>query len=343
MCWGCAISIRNRIALAGVGAALAAAAIAGAQEPSPDPSFSMSVSPGRVRMPGTTELVYRLRMTTGTQAERFSIDVMPPLFRTRLGSGDNVHREGATITPDEQVSLEGPGTLTPTGEGKALIACSPSTGLGAHGYEPRYPGFVVELPARSTSTLIARYRTDGRALWPGSDLRLTMRAGRGTTGYGAATLGREVEVRSPAVALSGRAAPRVELWTSPQSSPGVFTKLRTTAGRQPAGDQRSRHARARGPPGVAVDDPPRRGRGAAPPRDGLDRRPRSPALAHAHAAARRQLRAVGAHAQRRGRAPRAQLLDGLPDPVRRLTAAPLAAGTLLQSIAMHAICHRGER
>ena len=233
MCWVCAISIRNHIVLAAVGAALAAAAIAGAQEPSPDPSFAMSVSPSRARAPGTTELVYRLRMTTGAQAERFSVDVMPPLFRTRLGSGDNVHREGATITPDEQVSLEGPGTLTPTGEGKALIACSPSTGLGAHGYEPRYPGFVVELPARSTSTLVARYRTAGRALWPGSDLRLTMRAGRGTTGYGAATLDREVEVRSPRVALSGRAAPRVELWTSPQSSPGVFAKLRRLAAGSP--------------------------------------------------------------------------------------------------------------
>ncbi len=177
-------------------------------------------------MPATTQLVYRLRMQSGSEAERFSIEVVPPLFRTRLGSGDNVRREGATITPDASVELEGPGTLTPRGEGRALIACSPSTGLVAHGYEPRYPAFVVELPAGSVSTLVARYRTGEFALWPGSDLRLTIRAGRETTGYGAATLAREVEVRSPSVALSGRTAPRVELWTSPQSSPGVYTKLR---------------------------------------------------------------------------------------------------------------------
>lgn len=186
----------------------------------------MSVSPSQVRLPGTTELVYRLRMRTGSSAQRFSVDVVPPLFRTRLGSGDNVRREGATITPAEAIALEGPGTLTPTGEGTALIACSPSTGLAAHGYEPRYPGFVVELPARSESTLVARYRTGEFALWPGADLRLTIRAGRATTGYGAATLAREIEVRSPRVRLSGRTAPRVELWTSPQSSPGVYTKLR---------------------------------------------------------------------------------------------------------------------
>ncbi len=229
MCWGCAISIRSHILLAGIGAALAATAIAGAQAPAPDPSFSMSVSPSRVRVPATTQLVYRLRMQTGAQAERFSVDVVPPLYRTRLGSGDNVRREGATITPDQQVELLGPGKLTPTGEGTALVACSPSTGLAAHGYEPRYPGFVVELPPNSVSTLVARYRTGEFHLWPGSDLRLTVRAGRGTTGYGAATLGREVELRSPSVALSGRTAPRVELWTSPQSSPGVYTKLRRLA------------------------------------------------------------------------------------------------------------------
>ncbi len=199
--------------------------MAGAQGAS-DPSFALSVSPSRVRMPATTQLVYRLRIRTGAQAERFSVEIEPPLFQTRLGSGDNVHREGSTITPDQKVELEGPGTLTPSGEGMALIACSPSSGLAAHGYEPRYPSFVVELPANSTSTLVARYRTGEFDLWPGSDLRLTIRAGRKTTGYGAATLSRDVQLRSPGVTLSGRPAPRIELWTSPQSSPGVYAKLR---------------------------------------------------------------------------------------------------------------------
>jgi hypothetical protein len=232
MCWGCGISIRSPLIVVVLGVALAAAAIAGAQEPA-DPSFSMTVSPTRVRMPATTELVYRLRIRTGAEAERFSIDIVPPLFRTRLGSADNIHREGATITPDEKVELEGAGKLTPTGEGMALIGCSPSTGLAAHGYEPRYPGFVLELPARSESTLVARYRTGELALWPGSDLRLTVRAGNGTTGYGKATLDREVEVRSPNVTLSGRKAPRIELWTSPASSPGVYTKLRPLGANSP--------------------------------------------------------------------------------------------------------------
>jgi hypothetical protein len=202
-----------------------ASPIAGAQEPS-DPTFSMAVSPKSVRMPGTSELVYRLRVQTGAEAERFTIDVRPPLFRTRIGAGDNVRREGSTIEPSAPVALEGPGTLTPIGEGRALVACSPSTGLAAHGYEPRYPRFVVELPARSVSFVVARYRTGEVDLWPGSDLRLTMRVNRSTSGYGAATLAEPVAVRSPFVSHSGRTAPRIELWTRPRSSPGVFTRMR---------------------------------------------------------------------------------------------------------------------
>lgn len=201
--------------------------IAGARAAeSTDPSFSMSVSPARVRLPGATDLVYRLRIQTGGEAERFGLDIASPLFETRLGSRTHVQREGATITPAAEVALEGPGTLTRIGEGSALIGCSPSTGLSAHGYEPRYPAFVVELPARSVATVVARYRTGDMALWPGSDLRLTMRAGRTLPGYGASTLQHAVEVRSPRVTTTGRTAPRLELWTSPQISPGVFKKLR---------------------------------------------------------------------------------------------------------------------
>jgi hypothetical protein len=225
-------SIRPWLAGLAVALAAAATAIAGAAEP-PDPSFELSATPARVRVPGTTALVYRLRMTTGAEAERFAVDLVPPLFQTRLGAPDNVRREGATITPEGPVTLEGPGKLTPAGEGMALAGCSPSTGLAAHGYEARYRGFVVELPASSVATLVARYRTGGVALWPGSDLRLTMRASNRTAGYGAATLAEPVEVRSPAIALSGRTASRIELWTSPQSSPGVLKRLR----RLPAGSR----------------------------------------------------------------------------------------------------------
>ena len=188
-------------------------------------------------MPGTTDLEYRLRMQTGAEAERFSVDLAAPLFQTRLGGRTIVHREGATITPDADVRLEGPGKLTRVGEGTGLIGCSPSTGLAPHGYEPRYPAFVVELPAGSVSTLVARYRTGDFDLWPGSDLRLTMRVGPTKRGYGASTLARTVEVRSPKVAVTGRMAPRIELWTTPASSPGVFTRVRqmTAGGRLDVG------------------------------------------------------------------------------------------------------------
>jgi hypothetical protein len=186
----------------------------------------MSVTPSRVSLPGRTRLVYRLRIQTGAEAERFAVDLASPLFRTRLGSIGHVHREGATITPDAEVALEGPGKLTRIGEGSAIIGCSPSNGLAAHGYEPRYPGLVLELPARSTSTLVARYRTGDVDLWPGADLRLTVRASRANAAYGASTLARAVEVRSPQVTVSGRTAPRIELWSTPQSSPGVFKRLR---------------------------------------------------------------------------------------------------------------------
>ena len=249
-------------------------------------------------MPATTQLVYRLRMQTGSEAERFSVDVVPPLFRTRLGSGDNVRREGATITPD--ASGRARRARHADADGARAGRSSPARrarGLAAHGYEPATRRFVVELPANSVSTLVARYRTGEFALWPGSDLRLTMRAGRETTGYGAATLDREVEVRSPSVALSGRTAPRVELWTSPQSSPGVYHEAAPARGRQPPVDRRPRRARPRRAPGIAVAAAPRRGRGGAPPGDRLDRPAGPPALPHAHAGARRQLRALGAHAR----------------------------------------------
>jgi len=189
------------------------------------------VSPGRVDARAPAELVYRLRIQTFAEAERFTLDVRPPLFRTRLGAGDNVHREGATVDPDAPIALEGPGTLTPIGEGRALIGCSPSSGLAAHGYEPRYPRVAVQLPARSVSTVVARYRTGDVDLWPGSDLRLTMRVDANTGGYGASTIASDVEVRSPQVSLTGARAPRLELWTRPQSSPAVTTVLRRlTAG-----------------------------------------------------------------------------------------------------------------
>jgi hypothetical protein len=186
----------------------------------------MSVSPTRVALPGTTDLVYRLRIQTRSEAERFALDFAAPQFETRLGSSDSVHREGATMTPDAEVVLEGPGTLTRIGEGSAIMGCSPSTGLAAHGYEPRFPGFVVELPANSVSTVVARYRTGDVGLWPGADLRLRMQASRAMPGYGPSTLERTIDVRSPKVTVTGRATPRLELWSSPQSSPGVFAKLR---------------------------------------------------------------------------------------------------------------------
>jgi hypothetical protein len=223
---------RIRPCLAAVVAVLAVSTIAAAAEPA-DPVFEMSVSPAHVRQPATTALTYRLRIATGPEAERFTVDAVPPLLRSRAGSPGVMRAEGATITPVQPLALEGPGTLTAIGEGIATMGCSPSAGLAPHGYEPRYPRVLVEVPAHSVSTLVARYRAGDVALWPGSDLRLAMRVGAATQRYGRpATLARDVLVRSPAVALSGAGAARVELWTSPASSPAVLARLRElSAGR----------------------------------------------------------------------------------------------------------------
>jgi hypothetical protein len=219
------IARRIRPCLAAALVALAASAIAGAAEPA-DPVFDMTVSPAQVRLPGTTSLTYRLRIATGSEAERFTVDAVPPLLRSRAGSPGVLRAEGATITPAQPLALEGPGTLTAIGEGIAAVGCTPSAGLAPHGYEPRYPRVLVELPAHSVSTLVARYRAGDVALWPRSDLRLAMRVNGSTERYGPATLARDVLVRSPAVAISGATAPRVELWTSPASSPAVLARLR---------------------------------------------------------------------------------------------------------------------
>jgi hypothetical protein len=168
-------------------------------------------------------------MTTGSESERFTVDIVPPLFAARAGTSTNVRSEGATITPAGPVSLEGPGKLMPIGEGVALNGCTPSAGLSPHGYEPSFAGLYVELPPRSVATLVRRYRTGGVPLWPRSDLRLTAHVNRRTGGYGAPTLQRDVVVRSPAIAVAGRTAPRLELWTSPPSSSGVYADLRRIA------------------------------------------------------------------------------------------------------------------
>jgi hypothetical protein len=241
---------RIRPCLAAVVAALAASAIAGAAEPS-DPAFQMTVSPLQVRLPGTTDLTYRLRIATGSEAERFTVDAVPPLLQARAGSASFMRGEGSTITPAQPLALEGPGTLTKIGEGVATIGCTPSAGLAPHGYEPRYPRVLVEVPAHSVSTLVARYRAGDVALWPRSDLRLAMRVDGSTQRYGPVTLAHDAVVRSPAVAISGRTAPRVELWTSPASSPAVLARLRVlSAGRSL--DVRGRVTKARAGRRVAL-------------------------------------------------------------------------------------------
>ena len=241
---------RARPLLAAFVAALAASTIAGAAEPT-DPAFQMTVSPAQVRLPGTTTLQYRLRIATGAEAERFRVDVAPPLLRSRAGSPGFMRDEGATITPAQPLELEGPGTLTPIGQGIATIGCTPSAGLAPHGYEPQYPAVLVEVPAHSVSTLVARYRAGDVALWPGSDLRLAMRVDGDTARYGPATLARDVLVRSPAVTVSGRTAARLELWTSPASSPAVLRSLRTMTAGAPL-DIRGRATKARAGRRVAL-------------------------------------------------------------------------------------------
>jgi hypothetical protein len=237
------IARRARPLLVAAAVVLAASTLAGAAEPT-DPTFQMTVSPAQVHLPGTTTLQYRLRIVTGSQAERFRVDAVPPLLRSRAGSPGFMRDEGATITPAQPLALEGPGTLTPIGQGIATIGCTPSAGLAPHGYEPRYPAALVELPAHSVSTIVARYRAGDVALWPGSDLRLALRVDGDTERYGPATLERDVVVRSPAVALSGRTAPRLELWTSPASSPAVVRSLRTMTAAA-ALDVRGRATKAR--------------------------------------------------------------------------------------------------
>jgi len=211
--------------LAAVVVALAASPIAGAADPT-DPSFEMTVSQTQVHLPGTTALEYRLRIATGAQPERFQVDVVPPRFQTRAGSSAIVRSEGATIAPAAPVELAGAGKLTPIGDVKALIGCTPSTALAPHGHEPSFPTMLVEVPAHTVSTLVARYRAGDVALWPGADLRLTMRIGPGSPRYGPITLDTPRVVRSPAVAITGRTATRLELWTKPAISPAVVRRPR---------------------------------------------------------------------------------------------------------------------
>lgn len=201
-------------------AALAAGALAVAAEPTA-PSFSLAVSRTEVRTPGATALDYRLRMRSGSQAERFVIEVRAPLFVTRSGSSTFRRREGTTIVAAGPARLEGPGRLSPYAVGFGLLGCGSLTRV--HGYEPATPSYVVELPARSAAVVVLPYRTGDFPLWADTDLRLAVDVRRDVGPRGAPTL---AVVRSPAVRVTGRVATRLELWTDPPSSPAPLTDLR---------------------------------------------------------------------------------------------------------------------
>jgi hypothetical protein len=230
-------------AAAAGGGALASTAVRAAEPV--DPQLRWSVSPRAVRLPGATELRYRLRIATGEETERFALTLQAPRLEALAGSRTRAVAEGTTITPLTSATLEGAGRLEGTMTTIATLGCTPGVALAPHGYEPRNETYVVEIPPRSVSFVVARYRTGTVDLWPGSDLRLTAHIAPEADRYGAPTLARAHTIRSPGVAISGRTGTRIDLWTSPASSRSGVPRLQPEVA---SGAPLTVHGRATPPP-----------------------------------------------------------------------------------------------
>jgi hypothetical protein len=161
--------IGRGIACAGVGLCLLAPPAQAV-----DPSFQVTVSPQQVTVPNTQELTYRVRLTTGSEAERFMIVAA----NASAFFWPDGRTEGALIG-SWQANLEGPGTLVPDAPGvhaDPICGASVLSLRAQHGSVRLSDDYTLELPANSVSTLVLKTRLPSEAPWPGEEYRLLINA-----------------------------------------------------------------------------------------------------------------------------------------------------------------------
>lgn len=186
-------------------------------------AFEPSMERGAISWTPGREVVYRLRMTTGADSERFRVELESPGWGLPLFPNMPVGQPLIPKSGGVPVTVSGPGSLRSVGMGIGDFgggACvrGGSYGLSAEG---------VSLPPNSTSTLVARYRLSfDSAPFPDTDLRLTFVASGGT-------LEGEQSFRPDRPRLRPPYGVRIGLTTRPRSRyAGSFDPLRIRPGQR---------------------------------------------------------------------------------------------------------------
>lgn len=170
-------------------------------------TYRATVSPDPFTYPATEPLVYRLHITTGSQAERLKVTARAPRFP----------ESGEALRLDE-MTLEGPGSVR-NRSAAILIAdrfCTPvlpdSHGEGSYF---RQSSIEVDVPADSTTALVlpaSTYGGTGSAPWSGMDLAVEFELGGDALG--------QPPIRSPSPVNGGRRGVRISFRADPVGAPG---------------------------------------------------------------------------------------------------------------------------
>lgn len=118
--------------------------------------LSTSVVPAKLTFPRQRTLTYRLTMTTGSQEERLAVGLNRIPFANAIGR----KLEGPARYRPNANSVHGDPALYPRECPRHHLDIVPS-----------FPADVIDLPPRSTSILVAKYRL-AAAPWPHTDLRM---------------------------------------------------------------------------------------------------------------------------------------------------------------------------
>ncbi len=184
-------------------------------------TYETSVSRATISWPGDADFDGRLRITTGSQAERLKVTANPPgFYETSLGTHGALEHLSA-------MRLEGPGTVVDRARGtiyEGAGVCTDESLRVTHGFNHNNPEAVtVEIPANSTATIVAPLRPTQNsypgphAPWLGTRLGATFSvSARNSDG----TWTPAQSVVSPSPTNTGKHGVRISLQSDPPSSRG---------------------------------------------------------------------------------------------------------------------------
>ncbi|MDQ4040513.1 MAG: hypothetical protein M3141_02030 [Actinomycetota bacterium] len=199
-----------------------------------------TMSPTTIHYPGTRAITYRLELTTDEPrvvhvsmiSPQYTGPPFPKSIDEYIEQLRNQHRRylltgerravGSPIGPLGRAAVTGAGTRLPA----PSLSIPPSLNVYSpyrsceRGYRGSTRQALIRLPARTTTTLIARYRTGRSAPWIDTDYRLAFLIR--LPGAKPGPEPRERVVRSPQPDVRGRIEPELRLRTIPprRASPG---------------------------------------------------------------------------------------------------------------------------